>query len=498
MTGPLAILLGVLGGLMIGERFGPSEAVLPMLTGIALVLLAYIFRSRGGVIIAVVAVALLATACMQRALDGIESSPLRSQAMQYRSGHLVGTLVEDPSGPRFVAHALMRVASFDGTDAGGRTVVAVAGGDDASRLRVLESGDMLTIDGTLEPLDGYDARLRWRHAVARVRVNDLISFSGPTNPIARLANYLRETVLRGTSVLPPTERSLLAGFLLGDTRSVPEQVVNDFRSSGLGHLLAVSGANVAFVLALVGPILRRFGLGTRFAGGCMVLLIFGTMTRWEPSVLRAIAMATLVMFATYVGRPATGARVLTLAVTALLLADPFLLHSVGFLLSSAACAGIIWISPWIAVRLRGPLVLREAIATTMGAQLGVTPVLLPVFGTVPLVALLANLLAAPVVGPLTVWGLITGAIGGAVTGVLGPGAPWVLQLPTFTLVRWIRTVASVAAVHPLAVDARGAWAILSVAAIAGVAGVVRLQARGGIRGEGDRPSASVSGSRRSP
>ncbi len=70
-------------------------------------------------------------------------------------------------------------------------------------------------------------------------------------------------VLRGTSALAPTQRALVAGFLLGDTRGVPGDIESAYRDSGLTHLLAVSGENVAFVLALVGPLLRRLSLAAR-------------------------------------------------------------------------------------------------------------------------------------------------------------------------------------------------------------------------------------------
>ena len=84
--------------------------------------------------------------------------------------------------------------------------------------------------------------------------------------------------------------------------------------------------------------------------------------------------------------------------------------------------------------------------------------LLPVFGTVPLVALPANLFAAPIVGPLTVWGLVAGVVG----GIVGPGIAHWLQLPTYALLRWVETVARTSAQAPLAMDSR---ALLGLAAI---------------------------------
>ena len=176
--------------------------------------------------------------------------------------------------------------------------------------------------------------------------------------------------MAGSERLAPVDRALLAGFLLGDTRGVPDDVTERFRAAGLTHLTAVSGENVAFVLALFAPLLRRFALRGRLFGGVAVLVFFGTMTRWEPSVLRAIAMAVIALVAGYLGRPTTGLRVLALAAIVLLLVDPFLLHSVGFLLSCGASLGIAVLARPITARLRGPVWMREVLGVTAAAQLG--------------------------------------------------------------------------------------------------------------------------------
>ena len=88
-----------------------------------------------------------------------------------------------------------------------------------------------------------------------------------------------------------------------------------------------------------------------------MLVLFGTMTRWEPSVLRASAMAGIAMAATFLGRPAPAGRLLAFAAIGLLVADPFLVHSVGFLLSSGAAAGIVVLAPAISARIPGPRVI---------------------------------------------------------------------------------------------------------------------------------------------
>ena len=347
-----------------------------------------------------------------------------------------------------------------------------AQGDEQSALRVLAAGDRLALRGRLGPLSGFDARLRWRHAVGEVAIERVDAVAGPDRPWFQVANAGRDLVLRGAGTLPSTPRALLAGFVLGDTRAIPGDLVDDFRAAGLSHLLAVSGANVAFALAIAEPVLRRRRLGTRLVGGLVVLAVFGTMTRWEPSVLRAAAMAALVMFARWLGRPADAGRVLTYAMVGLLVADPFLLHSVGFLLSCGACAGIAVGAAPITRGLRGPTWFREALGVTAAAQIGVAPVLLTTFGSVPLVALPANLLAAPFVGPLTIWGLVVSAVG----GVVGPGwARW-LQLPTLAMLRAVELVARTAARFPLALDPPAAIAVGAVATVA-VLAFLALRAR---------------------
>lgn len=479
--GPAVALAALVAGILVGEARGPGSATGPLVVAVALLIAALRWRGRRGFVIAVVACALLGGAVMQRALHGLEVSPLAAAVELRTRVEVEGTLVDDPSGPRFEVHVLVRLGQVNGSSAGRRTVLLVGGGDVTSRLRVLSAGDHVTVEGTIEPLSGFDTRYRWLHAVAQVQVHELVDFGPPRSPLSRLANSARAAVLRGGTALPATERALLAGFLLGDTRALPDELVRDFRDAGLSHLLAVSGANVAFVLAIVGPVLRRLRLGSRLVGGLAVLVLFGTMTRWEPSVLRASAMAGIAMAATFLGRPAPATRLLAFAAIGLLVADPFLVHSVGFLLSSGAAAGILLLGPAISARIPGPRVIGDALGVTAAAQVGVLPVLLPVFGTMPLIALPANLFAAPVVGPLTVWGLVAGLVG----GLLGPGPARVFQLPTFALLRFVETVARVAASQPLAIDGRDLCGLVAI----GCVGAVILRVRRGRAGRLDRDAA---------
>jgi competence protein ComEC len=293
----------------------------------------------------------------------------------------------------------------------------------------------------------------------------VLAVSAPTSPAQRLAHDLRALVLSGARRLPDTPAALTAGLLVGDDRGLPPPVAADFRAAGLSHLLAVSGANVALVLALAGPALRRFGLAGRFAGGLGVIGVFATMARFEPSVLRASAMAGVALLAAYTGRPSSGRRLLALAVAGLVLVDPFLVHSLGFRLSVAASAGILVLAGPLAARLPGPRPLRDGLAVTAAAQIGVAPVALPAFGSLPLIAFPANLLAAPAAAGLTLWGFCSGLAGGLLEPVL-PAVAGALAVPTGLLASYLAGLAALAARWPLRVGPAAAAALLALSGLA--------------------------------
>ena len=135
----------------------------------------------------------------------------------------------------------------------------------------------------------------------------------------------------------------------------------------------------------------------------------------------------------------------------LLVIDPFLVHSVAFLLSCGASAGIAVVSAPLRRGLPGPAWLRDPLAVSLAAQAGVTPVLLATFGTVPVVTPVANLLAAPAAEAVGVYGMLASAIGGVV-----PALAPVLQQPTAALIAWITAVARAGAAVGLDLDRRGA------------------------------------------
>jgi competence protein ComEC len=211
---------------------------------------------------------------------------------------------------------------------------------------------------------------------------------------------------------------LFLGLVVGDDRGQPPAMVESFRASGLSHLTAVSGQNVAFLLAALAPLLTRTRTWWRVGCTCAVLVWFVVVTRAEPSVIRAAATAAVSAVAFARGTEASGRRMLGLAMFALLVVDPLLAWSVGFWMSVAATAGLVTVASPLREVLLGPQWLRTALATTIGAQVAVAPIALAVFGRVSVTAVATNLVAVPVAGTVMFVGLPLGLAVGIADTVL--------------------------------------------------------------------------------
>jgi len=480
-------LVAQVAGVEVGVRLGAAGGIRLLLVAGVVVVVAAVGGGRYREVLMLPAVLLVAAGLTQRSLTGLERVGLPGALREGRDTPVRLTLVEDPVALRFSARVLARLDAWSPASGGwrpvGRRVALGATGPLGARLALTAAGDRLEGTGRFGPLRPWERHLRWRHAAGHLELVDLRDLAGPSSVWMRTANRLRDAVLAGVRHLPGATRGLVAGLVLGDTRELPDRLVVAFREAGLSHLLVVSGSNVALVLAVVAPFLAPLGLWGRCVGGLGTVLLFGTMTRWEPSVTRAVAMAAVTLLAGAIGRPQATLRVLVLAVGALLAVDPLLVRSLGFRLSVAATAGIAGLAgplrAGLAARVPAPGWVHTGIATSMAAHLGAAPVLLGTFGRVPLGSVPANVLAAPLVGPLTVCGLVTGVVGGWV----GPGLGRAVVVPTALLAGGLLTVARVAARVSMPVGP-GPWLAAGALLLLGAA---RGRARRAERAAAGRP-----------
>jgi competence protein ComEC len=274
--------------------------------------------------------------------------------------------------------------------------------------------------------------------------------------VALVRGWLLDGLLR---TVPEPEASLAAGILLGVRAGIDPAIRDAFAVAGLSHVVAISGWNVAIVVALIATTTRRLRerLGPR--GPAVVALAaigaYVALVGASPAVVRAALMAAALLLARLGGSPAHAASALMAAVTAMLLVAPASLWDVGFQLSALATAGLIGLAGPIETRLgRWPAWFRVPVALTLAAQAATLPVLLATFEQVSLVAPLANVAVVPLI-PAVMAGSAAAALVGGVTGTVqlpgvGDLASWLAGGAAWLPVRALIDTGTAASAVPLA------------------------------------------------
>lgn len=364
-----------------------------------------------------------------------------------------------------------RVQSPDGTVVDTRTpvlvMVDVAGRSGrASWLSLLPSTRVRVVAQVVPAMVGGDRVA----AVLRVRGGGAPVVLEEASAVQRLAGRLRAGLREATDGLDADARALLPGFVVGDTSRVPAELDEAFKATDLTHLLAVSGANFTILLALfIGPpglaqraerrgLAPRLGIplrATALAGGVLTLG-FVIVCRPDPSVVRAAACGSLALLAIATGRRRSLIPALATAVLLLVLYDPWLARSYGFLLSVLATGALLTLAPrWSAAlqRRRVPPRPAEALAAAGAAQAVCAPVVAVLSAKVSLVAVPCNLLAEFAVAPATVLGFATLATA-PVAMPVAECLAWCASWPA----GWIADIARTGASLPGAgVDWPGSW-----------------------------------------
>lgn len=302
-------------------------------------------------------------------------------------------------------------------------------GRERGALRRVRMGDTVILDAQRV---AYDARrLRFvagRHVQGELREVTVYATAPAHTLWHRAANRVHELIDRGARTMHWQDAALVRGFVLGDESRHPQRMTEAFRGAGLGHLLAVSGQNVALILAALTPGLRRLSRWPRLAVALGVVSMFAVVTRLESSVVRAAVMAAVVQIGFAIGRDVVPLRALAMTVLGIVGLDPLAMWSVGFVLSVAATMGLVVITPHLG---------SSVFASTTAAQLGVSPFVLMWFGAMPVVALGANVLAVPVASGV----MMTAPVLLAIAAFVPDAVAAVLVVPVVAAVRWVWWVA---------------------------------------------------------
>lgn len=439
----------LLAALVAGLLAGPASAA-ALAAAIALVLVVV----RDAPLVLGVLVALLAGAAIADArLVALDRSALSPGAVTARA-----TLLEHPRTRSFdtrVAVAQVR---------GGRVLVKAA-----ARVRwpaAVAPGTILEIEGRLVALGPRDAheRRRGAHALlvaAAIRAT-AARRGGPAGALDAVRARSEDALTRG---LPAQQGALARGMVLGQDAALTDDVREDFRATGLAHLVAASGANVMLLAALVLAFGAALGLGlsARLWFAIVLVAAYVPLAGGGPSIQRAAVMGVAGIAAALAGRPASRWYALLLAAALTLAWNPRAAGDAGWQLSFAAVLAMLALVPGLRTRLRAgrlPPALADALAVTAAATLGTAPLIALHFERLSLVSLPANLLAAPAVAPVMWLGTIAGALG-QVAPVLAEPAMALAALPLGYLT-WLADAAAELPFAEVAVPSPGPLGVLGV------------------------------------
>jgi competence protein ComEC len=375
----------------------------------------------------------------------------------------IPTSLPDGSGPwRAVVETIS--APRDGQQVATLAIDAAPGDD---RLRVaatlprypsVQPGHRVVAGGSLDtPPEGpYGDYLR-RIGVAATLRSRTLEVVAPTGPAAALESLRRGAASALAAAIPEPEAGLAAGILVGLRDRVDRDLAADFTTVGASHVVAISGWNIAIVAASVAALGGRLARRRRSVLTIAAIGVYVVFVGASASVLRAAAMAGVVLLARESGRAGQAKAALGWAATLLLLAEPSLVRDAGFQLSTLATGGLIaWATP-VSHRLesvgRGHLPgwLVEGLGVSLAAQAATLPVVLASFGRLSLVSPAVNLMVVPLIAPAMAAGAVALVAGAATVAI---GVPSVIAtlagLPAWALLALVVTVVRLAAAVPFA------------------------------------------------
>ncbi len=362
-------------------------------------------------------------------------------------------------------------------------------------------GEIVAVAGRIAPLGRFDEYQRRRGAAAALEVHRFAATGGRRGGALGVVDSARRRAeVALTQRLAGPEAALLRGMVLGQDERLSEDVRDDFKRSGLAHVLAVSGQNVMLlaILVLAAGAVAGVGLRARLLIALALVAFYVPLTGAGPSIQRAGVMGAAGLVAALAGRPSHRWYALGLAAAVTLALNPRASGEPGWQLSFAAVVALLALGPPLRATLARALpgAVADVAAITIAATLGTAPLMAMHFEQVSLAALPANLLAAAAIAPIMWLGMLAAAAGQVAPALAMPFN--VANGPLLVVVQWIaHAMASApAAVVPVRLGSPAALAAIYVA-LAGA--ILALRAAWQPAREGSRvprPFSRRSGARR--
>ncbi|MBC8015355.1 MAG: DNA internalization-related competence protein ComEC/Rec2 [Sporomusaceae bacterium] len=326
-----------------------------------------------------------------------------------------------PDGPRIPITGVMPV-----TVRQSNSILAARQGDE-----VRAAGEVILLHGYNNPAQ-YDSVAANQRKGIRARMftkeqdMGLISVNSNVSWKHTLALWRQKMIENMQQVMPQHHASILAGMLFGGYGGIPREIIADFATTGIVHILSVSGSHIALVVGVITVLgtlaVRRFALHNTKAvpliAACLVTL-YAVLCGLTPPVIRSLIMGLIALAAICFGREKDAANALLISALGMLIQQPSLVYDLSFQLSFASTAGIVFLNKQTAGMLSAlPIWMAKLMAVTIAAQLGVLPFIAWYFNSFSLSSLVANLIIVPLIEWIVILGLF-GAIISLLAGIVG-------------------------------------------------------------------------------
>ena len=227
-------------------------------------------------------------------------------------------------------------------------------------------------------------------------------------------DYREKIIQKHSKYLESPNLEILGGIVFGDDAvSPPENIKKSFINSGLLHILAASGMNVAFIFSFFFLILSflRVNYKINVSIGIVMVLIYSLMTGLGAPVVRATCMLVFVMIGKLIDRDAHSISLLSFVAFLMLLYNPMYINDVGFQLSFAATFGLLIMTPYL-IKSKNRILnwVIGTVSIPIIAQIWVIPVQIFYFNNISLYSVFANIMSVPILSVISFGGFVSSLI----------------------------------------------------------------------------------------
>lgn len=371
---------------------------------------------------------------------------------------IIGTIAEEPDIRRDKINYTIEVRSMITNNQAPETRQPISGYTliSSNKYPQYRFGDTLKITGNLQKpavfdsfdyagylsrFDIYSVMYRPKIQLMNERTNERKDsfISSFVHPFMSSLLNIKSSFEHHLNLTYPTEptSSFMAGLLLGSRKGMPEQLTLDFQTTGLTHIVAISGYNITLIVSILMAIFKPFGRRTSILLSALGIMVFTLFVGASPAVVRACIMGLIALTALNSERKGNISIILALTASIMIGYNPkILIHDVGFQLSFLATMGLVYVSPILEPYLQWlpkKLAIRDSINLSLSAQIMALPIIVLNFQNLSLISPISNLLVA---GPIIPFSMLFGFVGTMTSYISLPLAK-IIAYPGYLLLQYI-------------------------------------------------------------